>query len=142
MLIIVIYYFFFSYKIINISLGSSFIFGSGILTQQYSNGVFFDDDDGLVHPMKTFRIEQEIETQYIVRFENKSQYFISQRMTLGLYLSYLMGKELYVERSVVNDDYRVFPHEGDPVPQEFKDKYFNMSTTLLSDGDDVKEVDL
>jgi TolB-like protein len=124
------------------SLGSSFIFGSGILTQQYSNGVFFDDDDGLVHPMKTFRIEQEIETQYIVRFESKSQYFISPRMTIGLYLAYLMGKELHVERSVVNDDYREFPHQGDPAPQEFKDKYLNMSTTLLGDGDDVEEVEL
>ena len=65
------------------SFGSSFIFGSGILTQQYSNGVFFDDDDGLVYPMKTFRIEQEIDTQYLIRFESKSQYFISSRMTIG-----------------------------------------------------------
>lgn len=124
------------------SLGSSFMFGDGILTQQYSNGVFYDDDDGLVYPMKTFRIEQEIGTQYIFRVESKSQYFISPRMTVGLYLAYLVGKDLYVERSVVNDDYREFPHEGDPAPQEFKDKYFNMSTTLLGDGDDVEEVDL
>ena len=104
--------------------------------------MFYDDDDGLVYPMKTFRIEQEIETQYIIRFESKSQYFISPRMTIGLYVGYLMGKELYVERSVINDDYREFPHQGDPAPQEFKDKYFNMSTTLLGDGDDVEEVDL
>jgi TolB-like protein len=124
------------------AIGAGFIFGSGELTQQYSDGVFFDDDDGQVYPMKTFRIEQEIDAQYFVRFESKTQYFISPRMTIGLYLSYLLGANIDVDRAVINDDYREFPNEGDPAPQEFKEKYFNMSTTLLGDGSDVEDVNL
>jgi len=124
----------------SVSAGASFIFGKADLTQQYSNGVFFDDDDGLVHPMKTFRIEQELRDIWLVRLESKSQYFISPRMTLSLYLAYLVGPDLYVERSVVNDDYREFPHEGDPAPLEFRNKYFEMSTTLLGNGSDVEDI--
>jgi len=124
------------------SIGTGFIFGSGELIQQYSDGVFFDDDDGQVYPMKTFRIEQEIDTQYFVRFESKTQYFISPRMTIGLYLSYLLGTNIDVDRAVINDDYREFPNEGDAAPQEFKEKYFNMSTTLLGDGHNVENVNL
>ena len=50
------------------------------------------------------------------------------------------GSELKIDRSVINDDYREFPNEGDPAPEEFREKYFEMSTKILGNGNDVEDV--
>jgi len=124
----------------SVALGFSYIFASSELEQQYRNGVFFDDDDGLVHKMKTFKVEQELDFMHLFRIEFKPQFYISPRMTIGLYAAYLLGPEVKIDRSVINDDYREFPHEGDRAPAEFRQKYFEMSTKILGNGNNLEDV--
>lgn len=126
----------------SLAVGGSYVFGRTEMIQQYSNGVFYDDDDGLLKPIKTFRVEQELDPLHIGRIEAKGQFFLSPRMTLALYGSFLLASDINIDRSIINNEYREFPDEGDPPPAEFRERYLEMPTKIVGNGEDLEDIDL
>lgn len=126
---------------INIGFGYSISGGAPVLEQQYN--ALLVDVNGNYDSAGVGTIEQRFFPVVINRFEIKPQFFISPRMTFGLYFAYMISSHLVVDKTTVYDDYSVRPWTGDApsaYEQELRDKYYNVSPFLLGNGHNVEGI--
>ncbi len=126
---------------INIGFGYSFSGGTPVLEQQYN--ALLVDVDGSYDTAGVGTIVQRFFPVVINRFEIKPQFFISPRMTIGLYFAYMLSGYLEVDKTTIYDDYSVRPWTGDEpsaYEQDLRDKYYNVSPFLLGNGHNVEGI--
>ncbi len=82
---------------------------------------------------------------YLLRLEVKPQYFITPRMTVGLYFACIFANKLRVYKTLVNNEYSGFVGEDSGTSQhemEMQAKYYNIPLKILADGKNVNDVNL
>lgn len=133
-------------KKINIGFGYSVTRGTPVLEQQF-NALQIDPDinDDANTPVSAGVgiVAQRFFPITINRFEIKPQFFISPRMTIGLYLSYMLSTPLELDKTTIYDDYSMRPWTGDTpssYEQELRDRYYDISPYILGDGHDVRKL--
>jgi len=117
------------------------IFLSPLIRQTYSPGYIYDTSDGRLKNTGVLYIEQELKSIGLGRIELKPQFFISPRVTLGLYLCATIGGNVRVEKTTINSEYIDFPNRevrtnGYQVVMD--NKYLGIDTKLYSDGRDIE----
>ncbi len=133
-------------KKINIGFGYSVTGGTPVLEQQY-NALQIDPhingDSDTPDSAGVGIVAQRFFPITINRFEIKPQFFLSPRMTLGLYLSYMLSTPLTLDKTTIYDDYSMRPWTGDTLSsyeQDLWDKYYDISPYILGDGHDVRKL--
>ena len=132
-------------KKINIGFGYSVTGGTPVLEQQF-NALMVDtnigEDGGLVSA-GVGTVVQRFNAIAVNRFEIKPQFFLSPRMTLGLYLSYMLSTPLTLDKTTIYDDYSMRPWTGDTLSsyeQALWDKYYDISPYILGGGHDIRKL--
>ncbi len=133
-------------KKINVGFGYSVTGGTPVLEQQF-NPLQVDPNtsDTNVGPDSTgvSTVVQRFFPIMINRFEIKPQFFLSPRMTLGLYFAYMLSTPLELDKATINDEYSVRPWTGDEpsnYEQDLRDKYYNISPYILGGGHDIRDL--
>ena len=132
-------------KIINVGFGYSISGGIPVLEQQF-NALLVDTSIGTTGTYDSAgvgNIVQRFNPVIINRFEIKPQFFLSPRMTLGLYAAYMFTNHLELDKTTVYDEYSVRPWTGDDpsdYEQEIRDKYYDISPYILGNGNNVEEI--
>ncbi len=130
---------------INIGFGYSVSGGIPVLEQQF-NALLVDtnmETAGSFDSAGVGNIVQRFNPVIINRFEIKPQFFLSPRMTLGLYAAYMLTNHLELDKTTVYDEYSVRPWTGDTpseYEQKIRDKYYDISPYILGNGYNVEEI--
>ena len=128
-------------KKINIGFGYSITGGIPVLEQQF-NALMVVDDEGFVSA-GVGTVVQRFNPIIVNRFEIKPQFFLSPRMTLGLYVAYMLSTKLELDKTTIYDDYSMRPWTGDTLSsyeQDLWDKYYDISPYILGNGHDVRDL--
>ncbi len=121
-------------------------FREPVLTQHYSP-LYYEDSNtgGTTEKGGVFDVIQEMKPLYLLRLEVKPQYFITPRMTVGLYFACIFANRLKVYKTLVNNEYSGFVGEDSGTSQHEKEmqaKYYNIPLKILADGKNVNDVNL
>ncbi len=133
-------------KKINIGFGYSVTGGPPVLEQQFNPlnidpNINNDTDEPVSIGVGT--VVQRFFPIMINRFEIKPQFFLSPRMTLGLYFAYMLSTPLKLDKATINDEYSVRPWTGDEpsdYEQKESDTYYNISPYILGGGHDIRDL--
>lgn len=132
-----------------LALGVGFsTYSSPTLVQNYNPGYVWNDanNNGIIEAgeKKTngqYSVEQTYYSMNVLRLELKPQYFISPRLTVGLYFAYLMSPASKVYSTTINNEAAGFPGEGNIEPQQAQ-RFYGMSPTILADNKNANDLTL
>lgn len=134
-----------------LGLGVSFsTYSSPKLIQNYNPGYVWNDanNNGIIEAgeKKTggqYSVEQTYYGLNIFRLELKPQYFISPRLTLGVYLAYMFSPPMKVYKSTINNESAGFPGEGGENSVEAQaqlKRFYGMPPTILGDNKNANDL--
>jgi len=124
-----------------VALGFSIIVGAPEANQQYNPGLIYNSTTNKIEDFVIMPVSQLMQPLSILRLEVKPQYFISPRFTVGLYIAYLVATPLTINKTRINDDYRVFPHHEEPRPEDLT-KYLGLKANILADGHNIEDISI
>ncbi len=85
-------------------------------------------------------IRQEMESVVTFRVELKPQFFISPRLTLGVYLAFMYTTPFKISRTTINNEYTISDQFTDN--QALQEKYLNLNYKIFGAGHDVTDLKL
>ena len=119
-------------------------FREPILTQHFSPLYYYNETTTSTEQGGVFDVIQEMKPLYLLRLEIKPQYFITPRMTVGLYFAYIFSNQFRVYKSLINNEYSGFigADSGNTEHElEMQTKYYNIPLSILADGRNINDVD-
>ena len=85
-------------------------------------------------------IRQEMESVFTFRVELKPQFYISPRLTLGVYLAFMYTSPLKVSRTTINNEYTISDQFTDN--EDLQEKYLDLNYKIFGAGHDVTDLKL
>jgi TolB-like protein len=145
-------YFGFDYNItpsekftIGFGIGCNFI-SHPVLNQDYDPLAILNTETTNIVYGGPFSIIQQMYEIMIFRFEIKPQYFISPRMTIGLYTGCVVSTKWKLYKTIINNEYSSYPGEPNAgktyYEKEMSKKYLNIPVDILADGKSVNDITL